>query len=333
MRLTHRQMEVFRAVMGTSHVTRAAETLGTSQPTVSRELARLEQALGMTLFDRVRGRLRPTLRALALLEEVERSYVGLDRIAEAAVTLREFGHVRLTLACLPALSHALLPEAVQRFAARHPQAGVSITPQESPLLEDWLTQQRFDLGLIERRAAPRGTAVSLLLGADEVCVLPSGHRLLARRVIRPGDFEAEAFVSFAPADPYRQLVDAMFAQHGVRRHLAIETTSAVSVCALVRQQLGVAIVNPLTALELAGPALHIRPLSISIPFHVGLVVPELRAPNPLRDAFVEALRDTARDLRLRLRQLATAGTRSISPTLVLSKTRRIHKTVVSRRDA
>ena len=68
--LTHRQIEVFRAVMGTAHVTRAAERLGSSQPTVSRELARLEQVLGLTLFERVGGRLRPTARALALQEEV-----------------------------------------------------------------------------------------------------------------------------------------------------------------------------------------------------------------------------------------------------------------------
>jgi DNA-binding transcriptional LysR family regulator len=297
-------MEIFRAVMGTSHVTRAAEALGTSQPTVSRELARLEQVLGMKLFDRVRGRLRPTVRALALLDEVERSYIGLDRIAEAAISLRELGHVRLTLACLPALSHALLPEAVQRFAAHHPQAGVSITPQESPLLEEQLTQQRFDLGLIERGEAPRGTATSLLLTADEVCVLPSGHRLLARKIVRPADFADERFVSFAPADPYRQQVDAMFERHGVRRHLAVETTSAVSVCALVRQGVGIAIVNPLTALALAGPELHIRPLSIAIPFHVGLVVPELRAPNPLREEFIAALEATARGLRSRLKRTA-----------------------------
>jgi len=303
MRLTHRQLDIFRAVMGTSHVTRAAEALNTSQPTVSRELARLEQALGIKLFDRVRGRLRPTVRALALMEEVERSYIGLDRIAEAAVTLRELGHVRLTLACLPALSHALLPAAVPRFAAQHPQAGVSITPQESPLLEDWLTQQRFDLGLIERREPPRGTAITLLLQVDEVCVLPAGHPLLARPVLRPRDFEGEAFVSFAPADPYRQQVDAMFERHGVRRQLSVETVSAVSVCALVRHRLGVAIVNPLTALELAGPELQIRRLSVSIPFHVGLVIPELRAPNPLREPFIEALHEAARELRARLRTL------------------------------
>ena len=60
MRLTHRQIEIFRTVMQSSNLTRAAEALHTSQPTVSRELARLEQVLGMALFDRVRGRLQPT---------------------------------------------------------------------------------------------------------------------------------------------------------------------------------------------------------------------------------------------------------------------------------
>lgn len=304
MKLTHRHIEVFRAVMATGHVTRAAETLHTSQPTVSRELARLEQVLGIALFDRVRGRLQPTARALALLEEVERSYLGLERIAETARALREFSQGRLAVACLPALADALLPEATRRFMQAHPQASVSITPQESPLLETWLSEQRFDLGLIERREAPAGTTIEALLEADEVAVLPPGHPLAAKRVLQPRDFADQAFVSFAPADPYREQIDAFFAQQGVARRLALEAGSAVSVCALVRQGLGVAIVNPLTAMELAGPGLAVRPLGWSVPFHVSLVVPQFRPGNPLRETFVQALRKAAGEMQLRLRRLS-----------------------------
>jgi DNA-binding transcriptional LysR family regulator len=304
MPLTHRQIEVFRAVMGTAHVTRAAEALNTSQPTVSRELARLEQVLGLQLFDRVRGRLQPTARALALLEEVERSYIGLERIAATAVSLRQFAHARLSVTCLPALAHALLPDAVRRFVIQQPQASLTLTPQESPQLEQSLTEQRFDVGLIERMTAPPGTQLDALLQADEVAVLPSGHALLAKRVLRPKDFARERFISLAPSDPYRQLIDGMFDEHGVQRQLGIEATSAFTVCSLVRQGLGLAIVNPLTALELAGPDLHIRALSVSIPFHVGLVTPDLRTVNPLRDAFVAALQAAAADTSARLRRRA-----------------------------
>jgi len=304
MKLTHRQVEVFRAVMHTGNVTQAALALHTSQPTVSRELARLEQILQMNLFDRVRGRLRPTAQALALLEEVQRSYIGLERIAAAAKSLREFTQGRLAIACLPALAHGLLPRATQLFVAAYPRVGVSITPQESPLLEEWLTEQRFDIGLCERIHAPAATTLTPLLQADEVCVLPDGHPLLARRVLRPKDFADQAFVSFAPSDPYRQQVDALFEEQGVRRRLALETASAASVCALVRQGLGLAIVNPLTAMELAGTGLQIRPLSVSIPFAVSLVLPQLRPASPLRDAFVQALQQAAVDLQARLSQLS-----------------------------
>jgi DNA-binding transcriptional LysR family regulator len=304
--LTHRQVEVFRAVMATAHVTRAAERMGSSQPTVSRELARLEQVLGMQLFERVRGRLHPTVRAQALLEEVERSYIGLERIAATAQTLRSFAQGRLSIGCLPALSHALLPRAAAGFVRQHPQAGLSITPQDSPLLEQWLSEQRFDLGLTEAREAPRATQARALLQADEVAVLPAGHPLLARRVLRPHDFEGLRFVCLAPDDHHRQAVDALFAAQGVQRMLVADTASAVSACALVRQGLGVGIVNPLTALELAGPALLVRPLSVSIPFHVTLVQPELRPANPLAAPFIRNLELAARELRARLKTLSDA---------------------------
>src|SRR5690348_11139861 len=68
--ITHRHVEVFRALMTAGSVTAAAQSLATSQPTVSRELARLEQLLQLVLFDRVRGRLRPTAQAWALFDEV-----------------------------------------------------------------------------------------------------------------------------------------------------------------------------------------------------------------------------------------------------------------------
>jgi DNA-binding transcriptional LysR family regulator len=238
-----------------------------------------------------------------LLEEVQRSYLGLDRIAAAARSLREFTQGRVLVACLPALSHGLLPLATQAFAAAHPRVGVSITPQESPLLEEWLTEQRFDIGLCERLQAPAATSLTPLLEADEVCVLPDGHSLLARRVLRLRDLADQPFVSFAPSDPYRQQVDALFESEGVRRRLTLETASAASVCALVRQGLGVAIVNPLTAMELAGAGLQVRPLAVSIPFAVTLVVPQLRPASPLRALFVDCLHTAAQSLQTRLKAL------------------------------
>ena len=198
--LSHRHIEVFRAVMQAGQVTRAAEALRSSQPTVSRELARLEHILGYALFDRIQGRLRPTVRARALYDEVERAWQGLARVQASARELRQFATGRLHLACLPALAHALVPPALRRFAVRHPQASVTVVPMESPALEAALSEQQADLGLTEARSAPVGCELHPLLEADEVVVLPAAHPLAAREVLALADFAGQPFINLALAD-------------------------------------------------------------------------------------------------------------------------------------
>ena len=114
-RITHRHIEAFRAVMTAGSATGAADLLHSSQPTVSRELARLESLLGYALFERVQGRLRPNARALALWDEVQRSWQGLERVVDRAVALGRPDAVQLSVLCLPALAHALLPGAAARL--------------------------------------------------------------------------------------------------------------------------------------------------------------------------------------------------------------------------
>ena len=291
--LTHRQLSLFRAIMLHGNLSRAADVTNSSQPTLSRELARLEYILGFALFDRVRGRLRPTARALALMQEVERSFIGLEQIAARAQELRTLSTGPLRLACLPALAHALVPQALQHFSKALPEASVSVVPLESPWLEQALSEQRFDIGLGETTDAPTGVELRALLTANEVAVLPAGHRLCSRAVLHPQDFANERFVSLAEGDPYRQAIDAMFLNAGVSRAMRLQTTSAVAVCAMVQQGLGVAIVNPLTAAAMAGTDMVVRPLAIAIPFSVGLLLPQVATPHPLRDALVHAITHSA----------------------------------------
>ncbi|MEX2742207.1 LysR family transcriptional regulator [Rhizobium mongolense] len=110
MSVTLRHIEVFHAVMTTGSVTGAADMLKTSQPTVSRELARFEYLIQIKLFERIRGRLRPTAHALQLFEEVQRAYFGLDRIVRTATSLRRFEQGQLSIVCLPVFSQSLLPQ-------------------------------------------------------------------------------------------------------------------------------------------------------------------------------------------------------------------------------
>ncbi|MBV7543795.1 LysR family transcriptional regulator [Acidovorax sp. sic0104] len=299
-RITHRHIEVFRAVMTAGSATGAADLLHSSQPTVSRELARLESLLGYALFERVQGRLRANARALVLWDEVQRSWQGLERVVDRAVTLGRDGAVQLSVLCLPALAHALLPGAAGRLLRARPQTQLSVTPQESPLLEEWMSAQRFDVGLSEQTTAPPGTRAEVLLTLDEVAVVPAGHALAQRSVLLPQDFAGQPFVSLSADDPYRRQIDACFEQAGVSRPLRVETHSAAAVCAMVQHGLGVAIVNPLTALAEADERLVLRRLAFSIPFSVAALLPLYRPPLPEVAPMLQALREEAASVTARL---------------------------------
>ncbi|MBV4508363.1 LysR family transcriptional regulator [Pseudomonas sp. BW13M1] len=294
MKLSIRHIEVFRAIMAAGSVTGAARLLFTSQPTVSRELARMEQVTGLNLFEREGGRLVPTAQALLLIEEVERAFVGLERIDRFAQAIRNFEQGRLAITCLPLFSQTLLPKACKAFHQQHPGVSVSITAQESPLLEESLVAQQHDLGLTETGQVPRGAVGELMFSADMVCVLPEQHPLLAKPVLELHDFHEIDFINLASLDIYRQELDRHFREAGVNRRTIIETTSAASVCAMVRQGLGVAIINPMSGLEAGQGGLPIRRLSLSIPYQVMLIRPELRPASAVLEPFCQALRVQAR---------------------------------------
>mgnify|MGYP001637336739 CR=1 FL=1 len=286
-----RHIEIFHAIMTAGNLTEAARMLNTSQPTVSRELARFEQVLGLKLFERSRGRLHPTVQGLRLFEEVQRSWYGLDRIVSAAESLREFRQGELSIVCLPVFSQSFLPSLLQPFLARYPQVNIQIVPQESPLLEEWLSAQRHDLGITETLHTPAGTERTPLLTLNEVCVLPQGHPLSAKSVLTPQDFQGENYISLSLTDSYRQLLDALFLEHQVKRRMVVETHSAASVCAMVRAGVGISVVNPLTALDYATSGVVVRRFSLDVPFTVSLIRPLHRPTSTLVDTFTTHLQN------------------------------------------
>lgn len=286
-----RHIEIFHAIMTAGNLTEAARMLNTSQPTVSRELARFEQVLGLKLFERSRGRLHPTVQGLRLFEEVQRSWYGLDRIVSAAESLREFRQGELSIVCLPVFSQSFLPALLQPFLERYPQVNIQIVPQESPLLEEWLSAQRHDLGITETIHTPAGTERTELLTLNEVCVLPKGHPLAEKPVLTPEDFQGENYISLSRTDSYRQLLDTLFNEFQVKRRMVVETHSAASICAMVKAGIGISVVNPLTALDYVNSGVEIRRFSVSVPFTVSLVRPIHRPTSTLIETFITYLQE------------------------------------------
>ncbi len=120
-----RDMEYIRMVYKTGSFSKAAELLFASQPTVSLAVQRVEEELGVRLFERGTSPLRPT-------EAGKRYLAHADRIAQSDAQLRrELDGIhdrfreQLRLGCLPMHTQSLIPGFLARLAADHPDARVS----------------------------------------------------------------------------------------------------------------------------------------------------------------------------------------------------------------
>lgn len=291
-RINLRQVEAFRATMLTGSVTEAATLMGVTQPAVSRLLRDLQAVLNMPLFEKRGTGLVPTAAATALYTEVERSFVGLERIGAAAEEIRSRRTGFLRVAALPALANGYLPRLAGHFLKDRPNLNLSLFGVISPIVVDWVTNNQCDVGFAEVPIAHEGVPSRRLPVVARVAVLPEGHRLAEKAVLGPRDFEGETFVSLTAGSTGRHLVDQAFHRDGVRRNLRIETALSEILCGLVSSGIGVSISDPFTAREFEGRGVVVRPFLPRIEFECAAVFPPQRSPSPVALDLVEAVRQS-----------------------------------------
>jgi DNA-binding transcriptional LysR family regulator len=221
--LNFRQIEAFRAVMLAGSVTGAGALMRISQPAVTRLIRGLEADLGLALFNRSGARIVPTDGGKRLYREVERHFAGAERIREAARAIREFDAGQLHIGAMLTLSTGCLPKAVNQFLKRHPSVTVSVHSDSSLNIVDMIDHGQLDLGLATVPADRRDVDHEPFAAVDAVCLMPRGHRLARKKVVRIADLDGERFVSLGSSSMLRLKVEEALQAAGVRPQVRLGT--------------------------------------------------------------------------------------------------------------
>lgn len=286
--LTHRQLEAFRAVIETGKVTSAASALNTTQPSVSRMISDLEHAVGFALFERRGRQLVPTTEALALYEEVERSFVGLAEISRVAQDIRDFRTGSLMIAGMPALALKFLPEVIASFIKIEPGVTISLRTRSSQAVLRHVSSQQFDLGFAAIDADHPAVTRRPIFAAPMKAVLPIGHPLSEKAYLEPKDFHEQPFVALGSEISTRSETDAFIAVGKAKPRVVAEAQLSASICELVAGGAGLAVVEPVTAANFASENKVVtRPLLPEQPFQYELLLPALREPSRLATRFLK----------------------------------------------
>ncbi|MBV8391979.1 MAG: LysR family transcriptional regulator [Alphaproteobacteria bacterium] len=288
--LNPRQIEAFRAVVLTGGVGMAAKLINVTQPAVSRMIRDLQHQLGLTLFERRGIGLVPTSEALSLYAEVERAFVGLDRIALMATELRTRRAGFLRVATLPALANGFLPRFAGQFLAERPKLDLVLSGMASHAVLTAVAQGQCDLGFAEASMGHASVQSERMPSAPYMAVLPKAHRLARKKRLRPTDFEGENFISLGHSSASRFRIDRVFAQHNVRRVMRIETALSEISCALVASGAGVTLCDPFTATEYATRGIVVRPFEPRLDFEFAVLYAAQRAVPPIAREFIDGFR-------------------------------------------
>jgi DNA-binding transcriptional LysR family regulator len=277
MRLRH--IEIFRALMLTHSVTRAAEELRTSQPTASRFLAELEREIGYRLFSRQGGKLTPTPEAEALFVAVQQSFRGLDHVRRVAEGIGRFENDRLRICSISSFALGPLSSIIPAFHKRHPSVALSVDIAAFPEVVERVVTNQCELGFVAYNVEHKGLEQIHVIAANALCAMPAQHRLADRSEVTIDDLAGEEFVSLALDAPSGRGLERLFQQHKVNRHVVLETQTGAAACSFIKGGMGVSVLDPFTVIALTDARMTSRPFLPPITFEFSALV---RADRPMQ---------------------------------------------------
>lgn len=285
-----RQLRAFQAVMLAGTQTRAAEKLRLTQPAVSSLIDSLEAEVGFKLFERVKGRLNPTREASYFFDYVSGALAQLANLDQVAKEIKESNAGALRIAGNPSTSLGFLPQVVARFQHKHPDVDIVLSTFSSPKVVELLNSQQYDIGVAEAPIGQPHVEVERFR-LRCVCVMPVGHALAARPYLRPEDFHDKPFISIHKGHMVNARLTELWGVAGVLPKLAIETQFFWTAAVFVREGCGIAVVDPLTAMEFVGRGLTAVALQPDVFVEMGIIFPSGRPKSLPTLKFAQFVRE------------------------------------------
>ena len=237
--MLYRQLECFLAVARLGNVSRAAEEMFLTQPTLTARLKALEEEVGEELFVRTSRGMRLTEAGKEFVPYAERCVGSFEEGRRHLAELREASGGRLVLGASPGVGTYALPGLLERFAAAYPKVSVSVRTGHSEDILEMTLREEVQLGLT--RAMRHPEIESLHLYEDElVLVVDPGHRFTKRGSANLAEIGEEQLIFFDHDSSYFEQTHALFRNAGIRELRTMEVDNIEAAKRMVEHRLGVA---------------------------------------------------------------------------------------------
>lgn len=280
--MTLQELKYLVALADHGHFGRAAEACFITQSTLSTQLKKLEDFLGVTLFDRSLKRVTPTPIGQEILQAARNIVEESERIKELAKHAQDPMARTLRLGVIPTLGPYYLPHALMLVHKKHSGLRMLLREEMTPQILDHLADGKLDAGLLALPVADDNLRVEPLFYEPFYAALPAGHALAKRDVLKVSDIMAEKLLLLDEGHCLRdQALDVCGT--GSRGREEVRATSLETLRQMVGMGLGVTLL-PALSVD-AGPrigkkSVEVRPFRKPVPGRTIGLVWRKRAPFP-----------------------------------------------------
>ena len=277
-----KKYEAFVRTVELGSLTKAAQSLGSTQSRISHILNDLEEDYGFRLMHRSRGGIELTEAGRLLLPKMQAIVQKEQELSECVAEIRNADAGTVRLGVFTSVAVHWLPGMIRSFQAAHPRAQLEMRSGDYHDVEQWLRGGSVDLGFITL-PGPAGMRTIPLAEDPLVAILPKGHRLARLSQIPTQELGEDPFISLLQSsahDIHRALDNA-----GIRPNIKYTTKDDYAILAMVEQGLGISIV-PQLLIRGRTQNLEVRPLIPKASRTIALAIPEGEA-LPVVRAFAQ----------------------------------------------
>ncbi len=280
--MTLQELKYLVALADEGHFGRAAEACFITQSTLSTQIKKLENFLGVTLFDRSLKRVAPTPIGREILAAARNIVEESERIRELAKHAQDPMSRTLHLGVIPTLGPYYLPHALMLVRRKHPGLRLLLREEMTPHILEHLADGKLDAGLLALPVPDDSLRVEPLFYEPFFAALPAGHALAKQAVLKVSDIMQEKLLLLDEGHCLRdQALDVCGTRSRGREE--VRATSLETLRQMVAMGLGLTLLPALSvdaAPRANRKAVDIRPFKSPPPGRTIGLVWRKRAPFP-----------------------------------------------------
>lgn len=236
-----RQLEYFQMASRLRSITRAAERLHVSQPSITKAIKKLEAELDSQLLDRSQKVLELTPEGTLFLSRIE---LALQSIEDAVCELNDYKNFQkgaIKVGIPPMIGSYLFPKIFFQFRQCYPNLEFSIQEEGSMAILERLEKGELDLGIAIVNCAADSLHVSPMATQQILACLPKQHPLAdGRSSIAFPDLDDQPIIMLKDDSYHRQVIMAEFKKHNLNPHIILSSSQIETIKGLVTSGTGIA---------------------------------------------------------------------------------------------